>query len=131
VIFTPSLFSPEKRYRCPMNMSLFGGFKDGLDLSQERNILSVPGMEPGFLSFPASNGLNIPTELSPDLFQYRNFITTLMYCTSVPFVLIVVRPFGSRLFQWEDFHWCIPSITLKGCHVSPYQPISLYSHSVF
>jgi len=100
-------------------------------LGEERNILSVTGMEPRFLGFPARNELNTPTELSRDLFQYRDFITNSVCYTAVTFVLISLRPFGSRLFRWKDFHWWIPSTSLKGCYVSPHQPISLHSPSVF
>jgi hypothetical protein len=91
-------------------------------LSEERNILSEPGMEQRFLGFPAHNGLNTPTELPRDLFQSRDFITTLMYCRTVPFVFIVLRPFGSTLFRWKDFHWWIPSTSLKVCLFPPTSP---------
>ena len=120
--FSPSLFFPGKEAPAPNEYEAVWASETVWTLSEERNILSEQGMEPRFLGFPARNGLNTPTELPRDLFQYGDFITTLMNCTTVPFVLIVLRPFGSTLFRWKDFHCWIPSTSLKGCLFPPTSP---------
>jgi hypothetical protein len=127
VIFSPSLFPQE---RGPGAQWIWGCLdpRDGLHFGWREKYLVCAGNGTKILRFSSSQQIKY-TELPRDLFQYTDFITTLMYCTTVPFVLIVLRPFGPTLLRWEDFHWWIPSTSLKGCYVSPNQPISVYSPS--
>lgn len=53
-------------------------------LSEERPILSVPGIEPRFLGFPARNELNTATELPQNLFQYGTLLQ--LQCTAQLYV---------------------------------------------